>query len=102
MGKQAKLAATPAAATTVPSITLQGTQATTKPATLQLVAGAKVNLRGARALWYATLVQYNGQPAAAFLAAATTTPPSLPKNGKAEPAQGWLRWFIANGYVVLQ
>lgn len=96
MGKQAKAVAQ------VPSITLQGAVTTAQPATLQLVVGAKVNLRGARALWYAHLVQFNGQPAAAFLAACTATPPSLPKSGKAEPAQGWLRWFIANGYVTLQ
>lgn len=80
---------------------MQGTHTTTAAATLQLVAGAKVNLRGARAAWYAVLVQYQGQPAAAYLAHCTTTPPSLPKSGKAEPAQGWLRWFVANGYATL-
>lgn len=100
MGKQAKNVAVEAA--TVEAVTLQGATHTTTPATLHIKSGAKVNLRGARALWYAQLVQYNGKPAAEFLAACTTTPPSVPKSGKVEPAQGWLRWFLANGYAEIK
>jgi hypothetical protein len=70
-------------------------------AAVVLAVKGNVPLRGARQAWYGLLLQYNGKPAAAFLAAATATPPSLPQKGKgagkAEPASGWLRYFVRQG-----
>ena len=66
---------------------------------LQVKAGCA--FRGARAAWYATLLQHNGQPAAAYLAACKATPPSLPKSGVAEKPQGWLSWFLRHGVATL-
>jgi hypothetical protein len=61
--------------------------------------------RGARAAWYAVLLQHNGQPAAAYLAATTANPPSLPTKGKnagrPEPASGWLAYFVRQGVATL-
>lgn len=74
----------------------------TQPAQV-LVLAVKVGGKfgGARAAWYAALVQHNGQPAAAYLAACATKPPSLPKSGVAESPQGWLSWFVRHGHVAL-
>jgi len=75
----------------------------TNPAQLTPVLAVKGNvpLRGARQAWYQLLLAHNGKPAAAFLAAATANPPSLPQRGKSagkpEPAAGWLRWFVRQG-----
>ena len=71
------------------------------PGVLQVTPG--VALRGARAAWYAVLLQYNGKPVAEFLAATNATPggtgtaPSVPKSGVAEKPQGWLGWFTRSG-----
>lgn len=64
---------------------------------MQVKVGGKFG--GARAAWYAVLVQHNGQPASAYLAACTAAPPSLPKSGVAESPQGWLSWFKRHGWV---
>jgi hypothetical protein len=61
-----------------------------------------VKYRGARAAWYAVLQAHTGKPASDFLAACTTKPPSLPKSGVAEPASGWLRYFVRSGIAVLK
>jgi hypothetical protein len=78
-----------------------------RPGTIQVNAthpGAAA-LKGARAAWYAVLVQHNGQPASAYLAACTANPPSLPQRGKnagkPEPASGWLGWFARHGYCTI-
>lgn len=89
---QAQVAATPTGAA---GATAQAAQVLH----LQVKQGAK--LRGARALWYAALLAHNGQPAAAYLAACASNPPSLPKSGVAEPPQGWLSWFVRNGLCQL-
>ena len=75
-------------------------QAKVVPGVLQ-VTPAKGALRGARAAWYAVLLQYNGKPVAEFLAATTATPPSLPKSGKAENPTGWLGWFKRQGIAAV-
>ena len=99
MGKQAKKVT---ADTTVEAVEMQGETHTTKQAVIQLVPGAKVNLRGARALWYAKLFEFAGKPASEYLTACAANAPSVPKSGKAEPPKGWLRWFVANGYVTIE
>lgn len=75
-------------------------QAATGAPVLLAVKG-NVPLRGARQAWYTLLLAHNGKPAAAFLAAATANPPSLPQKGKCagkpEPASGWLRYFVRQG-----
>lgn len=63
---------------------------------------AGVKYRGARAAWYAVLQAHQGQTAAAFLAATTAKPPSLPKSGVAEPATGWLRYFVRSGVATVK
>lgn len=70
------------------------------PGVLQ-VTPAKGALRGARAAWYAVLLQYNGKPVAEFLAACTANPPSLPKSLKAENPTGWLGWFKRQGIAAV-
>lgn len=76
---------------------VQGNQA--KPSTLQVKQG--VNLRGARAAWYAVLLQYNGQPVATWLQHCAANPPSLPKSGVAEKPSGWLAYFVRSGVAQL-
>ena len=70
----------------------------------QVIASVKagVKYRGARAAWYAVLQAHQGQTAAAYLAACTAKPPSLPKSGVPEPATGWLRYFVRNHIVTLK
>lgn len=75
-----KKAAAPAAAAAVP-----GTIHVTK---------AQQKYEGARAAWYAALLQHDGKAADDFVAACTKRPPALPKSGKAEDPRGWLRWFV--------
>lgn len=76
--------------------------ATAQAATiLHLQVKQGVAMRGARAAWYAVLVQHNGQPAAAYLAACKAVPPSLPKSGVPEAPQGWLSYFVRTGVVTL-
>lgn len=62
-------------------------------------------LRGARAAWYGVLTECAGKPASEFLVRCINNPPSLPKKGKrsgvAEKPQGWLSWFVRNGYATL-
>lgn len=84
-----------AASTTVQAATVVTPGQPATPGILQVKAG--VALRGARAQWYAVLLQYNGKPVAEFLAACAATPPSLPKSGVAEKPSGWLGWFTRTG-----
>lgn len=82
---------------------------TTEPQAAQPVPVLQVKqglqYRGARAAWYAVLLAHNGQPAAAYVAATTANPPSLPTKGKnankPEPAAGWLAWFVRQGVATL-
>lgn len=70
--------------------------------TLQVKTG--LAFRGARAAWYATLVQYNGKPATEWLEHVTAKRPSVygPRSrhaGQPEPVPGWFRYFLRNGYA---
>lgn len=97
--KAAPVAATaPVAAAVLPGpVTLP-----TQPAVPQvLVVKAGLTYRGARASWYAVLLQYNGQPGNAYLAACAAKAPSLPKSGRAEAPSGWLRYFVRTGACTL-
>lgn len=82
-------------------------QAQAPSPTLVLVPGNAPALRGARAAWYASIVQaaQAGQTVAQWQAAVLANPPSMPQRGKlagqCEPPSGWLRWFTRNGYVAL-
>jgi AICAR transformylase/IMP cyclohydrolase PurH len=91
---------------TQPAVTLAGNTVTTSAVPAVVLAVKQgANFRGARAAWYAVLTQYNGQPAAAYLAHCAANPPSLPTKGKhagtAEKPTGWLAWFVRNGYATL-
>lgn len=87
------------ATTTVTAPTVVAAGKPTTPGILQVKTG--VALRGARAAWYAVLLQYNGKPVAEFLAATAATPPSLPKSGVAEKPSGWLGWFTRTGVATV-
>jgi len=55
-----------------------------------------------RAKWYAAIKRYNGKDLDAFLAAVEKKPPALKKNGEAEPARGWVRYFVREEIVELK
>jgi hypothetical protein len=60
-----------------------------------------IKYSGARAAWYAALCQHSGKSAEDFVAACSKTPPTLPKNGKAENPRGWLQFFMRAGVASL-
>jgi hypothetical protein len=91
MKTQAKVVSAPA------TVTSKGTA---KPQVIKVLK-ANVKYRGARAEWYAMLLEYNGKEAGDFLAQATKSPPSVPKSGVAEPPSGWLRYFLRSGIAEL-
>jgi hypothetical protein len=97
MAKQAKPQATKAVVTA--PATVQGTVAVP-----QVIATVKAGIkyRGARAAWYAVLQAHQGKPAADFLAACTSKPPSVPKSGVAEKPSGWLSYFVRTGVANLK
>jgi hypothetical protein len=70
----------------------------------QVIASVKAGIkyRGARAAWYAVLQAHQGKPAADFLAACTTQPPSVPKSGVVEKPSGWLSYFVRTGVASLK
>ena len=74
---------------------------------IQVVKGVKANFRqgSARALYWAVIQQYNGKSVNAFAKAVTASPPSTPNRGKLkgkqEPVQGWVSYFVRNGYITL-
>jgi len=86
---------------TVPSPTNVTPQGTAQPQVIATVK-AGVKYRGARAAWYAVLLQYEGKPAADFLAATTAAPPSLPKSLVQEKSTGWLGYFVRTGVATLK
>lgn len=94
------VAATPANSVQAPAAVQGGAVV---PGVLQVKPGA--NLRGARAAWYAVLLQYDGQPVATWLQHCAANPPSMPQKGalagKGEPPKGWLGWFVRNGWATV-
>ena len=99
--KQAQTATTQTApAQTVSAPATVTPEGTAKPLLISSVR-AGVKYRGAREAWYVVLQQYQGKPAADFLAHCTKTPPSLPKSGVAEKPSGWLRYFLRSGVAKL-
>lgn len=98
MGKHTK-AAKAATTTTTPAGAAGTTPAAATILHLQVKPG--VAYRGARAAWYAVLLQHNGQPASAYLLACKATPPSVPKSGVPEAPQGWLAYFVRTGVATL-
>jgi hypothetical protein len=75
--------------------------------TIKLVKGVTPNFRpgSARALYWQAITAYNGKPVNAFAKHVAASPPSVPKRGKlagkAEPVQGWVSYFVRNGYITL-
>jgi len=86
---------------TVPAPTNVTAQGTAQPQVIDTVK-AGLKYRGARAAWYAVLLQHQGKPAADFLAATTAQPPSLPKSGVQEKSTGWLTYFVRTGVATLK
>jgi hypothetical protein len=68
--------------------------------TLKIVKGEQ-KYEGARAAWYAALLAHDGKKADDFVTACTKKPPTLPKSGKAEKPEGWLRYFVREGVAAL-
>jgi hypothetical protein len=108
MGKKPKVVATEAQANeaVIAEIgeLLTGTPPVVKAAAQVQVLRVKAGMpfRGARKAWYELLTQYDGKPAADFLAAATAERPSKygarsKHCGQAEPVAGWFRFFLRVG-----
>lgn len=59
----------------------------------------------ARALYWAAVQQYAGQPYASLQAGIAAAVPSTPKRGKLagqqEPLTGWVAWFKAQGLLIV-
>lgn len=84
----------------------QAVQAAAAPAAAAAQAGViqvtpNSTFRGARLAWYNALVQHNGQPLAAYVAACVATPPSLPKSGRPEAPSGWVAYFKRVGVLTI-
>ena len=75
--------------------------------TIKLVKGVTPNFRAnsARAQYYAAISAYNGKSVNAFAKHCAASPPSTPARGKLagkqEPVQGWVSYFVRNGYITL-
>lgn len=99
MGKRNSKAKQATTTTTPPAGAAGTTPQAAKVLHLRVKQG--VAYRGARAAWYAVLVQYDGKPASDYLAACKANPPSLPKSGVPEAPQGWLGYFVRTGVAAL-
>lgn len=68
----------------------------------------KANFRpnSARALYYEAISSFNGKSVDAFAKSVAASPPSVPGRGKLkgkpEPVQGWISYFVREGYVELK
>lgn len=93
-----KVVATSAVQVVAAPATVQGNVA--KPQVIVSVK-AGIKYRGARAAWYTVLQAHQGKPAADFLAACTSQPPSTPKSGVVEKPSGWLSYFVRTGVATL-
>ena len=75
--------------------------------TINVVKGVTPNFRqgSARALYWQVMAAHNGKPLNAFVKAVAANPPSVPGRGKLkgkpEPVQGWVSYFIRNGYITV-
>ena len=75
--------------------------------TIKVNPKVKANFRpgSARAQYYAAIQAFNGKPVTAFAEAVAANPPSVPSRGKLkgklEPVQGWVSYFVRNGYITL-
>jgi len=73
--------------------------------TIKINQKVKGNFRqgSARAQYYAMVVKYNGKTVKQLATACKAKPPSVPKvgklKGKQEPLNGWLSYFVRNGYI---
>lgn len=74
---------------------------------IKLVKGVKANFRTgtARAEYFDAICKFNGKPIGDFVKACAANPPSTPRSGKLkgkqEPVQGWVSYFIREGYITL-
>lgn len=76
-----------------------------KPKIQLTEATGKFRKGSAREAWYAALQQSNGKTVEHFVQTVKDNPPSTPQKGKlkgkVEPPQGWLNWFVRNGYATI-
>ena len=60
----------------------------------------------ARALYYEAITKFNGKSVDAFAKSVAAAPPSVPGRGKLkgkpEPIQGWISYFVREGYIELK
>ena len=60
----------------------------------------------ARASYYEAISKFNGKSVDAFAKSVADNPPSMPKRGKLkgkpEPVQGWVSYFVRQGYITLK
>lgn len=76
--------------------------------TIKVVKDVKANFRpnSARAKYYERITKFNGKTVEAFTKSVEKDVPSVPGRGKlkgkAEPVQGWISWFVRNGYITLE
>ena len=68
----------------------------------------KPNFRpnSARASYYEAIAKFNGKSVDSFAKSVAATPPSVPKRGKLEgkpePIQGWISYFVRQGLVEIK
>ena len=76
--------------------------------TIKINKTVKANFRAnsARAKYYEILAAHNGKSLDSFVKAVTKNPPSVPGRGKLkgkpEPVQGWVSYFIRNGFASVE
>jgi len=75
--------------------------------TIKINKKATPNFRpnSARAKYYEVLAAHDGKELNSFVEAVAKNPPSVPARGKLqgkpEPVQGWISWFVRNGYATI-
>jgi hypothetical protein len=79
----------------------EAAEAVVTPARIKVKA-LNQKYRGARAAWYARLLEYNGKEAKDYLQSCKENCPQVTKSGEKEDPRGWMNWFIRNGIMELE
>lgn len=58
--------------------------------------------RGARAEWFARLLEYDGKTQGEYIESCKEKPPAMTKNNTAENPTGWVRFFVRTGVLSVQ